>query len=80
VGQVTSQEVFTVASSTPEFSFDQEKGQLHIVCDLNVEGQLSSSGKTIVLSSTRGNSKLELPDGQAIYIGLNVYRYPEPKS
>jgi hypothetical protein len=71
--------VFTVASSTPEFSYDEEKKQLNITCDLDVEGQLSSSGKTIVLSSTRGNSKFELPDGQIIFIGLNVYRYPEPK-
>jgi hypothetical protein len=68
-----------VSSSTPEFSFDEEKGQLHIVCDLSVEGLPSSSGKTVVLCSTRGNSKLDLPDGRTIFIGLNVYMYPEPK-
>lgn len=66
-----------MSSSTPMISFDEEKGYLNIVCDLKVEGQPSSSGKTVVLCSTRGNIRFALPDGRTIFVGLNVYRSPD---
>jgi hypothetical protein len=51
---------------------------LTIVVDLSVKGEMSKSGKSIVLASTLGNKKIEADDkldnGQAIFIGLNVYK------
>lgn len=40
----------------------------------------SSSGKTLVVASTRGNQKTGVQiDGKDIYIGVNAYVYAEPK-
>jgi hypothetical protein len=50
---------------------------LTITVDLSVKGELSKSGKSIVLASTEGNKKLEPHDsdnGAAIFLGLNVYK------
>lgn len=44
-------------------------GVMTIVCDLSGEGERSASGKSVVLSSTRGNLKV----GEYT-VGLNVYR------
>ncbi len=41
----------------------------------------SSSGKTLVVSSTRGNLKTALQiDGKDLYVGVNAYVYAEPKA
>lgn len=46
--------------------------KLTITVDLSAKGTPSSSGKTTVLASTRGNAKV--PGKDDIKIGLNVYR------
>jgi hypothetical protein len=50
---------------------------LNITVDLAVKGEMSKSGKSIVLASTEGNIKLpsDAEDkGQEIFIGLNIYK------
>jgi len=50
------------------------KGQTMIIeIDLSAEGELSKSGKSCVISSTRGNKKIQTPAGE-IVVGLNVYK------
>jgi len=44
-----------------------------IEIDLDTEGEPSKSGKTTVLSSTRGNRTIKTPGGDVV-VGLNVYR------
>lgn len=40
----------------------------------------SSSGKTLVVASTRGNQKTGVQiDGKDLYLGLNAYVYAESK-
>lgn len=40
----------------------------------------SSSGKTLVIASTRGNQKTGVQiDGKDVYVGVNAYVYAEPK-
>ncbi|HEV2250258.1 MAG TPA: hypothetical protein VGT60_07115 [Candidatus Limnocylindria bacterium] len=40
----------------------------------------SSSGKTLVVASTRGNQKTGVQiDGNDVYLGVNAYVYAEPK-
>ena len=46
---------------------------LTITVDLSVSGEVSKSGKSVVLGSTQGNKKVE-HDGNEIFIGLNVYK------
>lgn len=46
--------------------------KLTITIDLGAKGSPSSSGKTIVLASTRGNKSV--PGTDDIKIGLNCYR------
>lgn len=40
--------------------------------------QPSASGKTLVISSTRGNVGVDTKQGQ-VFVGLNVYKYATPK-
>jgi hypothetical protein len=50
------------------------KGQtMTIEVDLSAEGEPSKSGKTTVLSSTRGNRTVKTESGDVV-VGLNVYR------
>jgi hypothetical protein len=42
-----------------------------ITVDLSVKGEVSSSGKSLVLGSTEGN--VSCPDNPDIKVGLNVY-------
>ena len=40
----------------------------------------SSSGKTLVVASTRGNQKTGVQiDGKDLYLGVNAYVYAEPR-
>jgi len=44
------------------------------------EAMPSSSGKTLVVASTRGNQKTGLQiDGKELYLGVNAYVYAQPK-
>lgn len=55
-----------------EMNLDGDK--LTIEVDLSKEQGKSKSGKTIVITSTKGNKEIE---NTGCYIGLNVYKYPE---
>jgi hypothetical protein len=44
---------------------------LTITVDLSKSGEVSSSGKSLVIGSTEGN--VSVPDKEDIKVGLNVY-------
>lgn len=46
--------------------------KLLIEVDLSQPGDLSKSGKSIILASTEGNK--DVPDAPGVKIGLNVYK------
>ena len=46
-----------------------------IKVDVNGNTSPSKSGKTLVIASTRGNVDV----GDGVFVGLNVYRYAEPR-
>ena len=48
-----------------------EGTKLIITVDLAVPGEMSSSGKSMVIGSTEGN--VSVPDKPEVKIGLNVY-------
>jgi hypothetical protein len=50
---------------------------LTITVDLSKSLGPSKSGKTVLVASTKGNQSVT-PDG-SIKLGLNVYKYPDPK-
>lgn len=45
--------------------------KLIITVDLTVKGEVSSSGKSLVIGSTEGN--ISVPDRPEVKIGLNIY-------
>ena len=45
--------------------------KLIITVDLSVKGEVSSSGKSLVIGSTEGN--ISVPDRPEVKIGLNIY-------
>ena len=51
--------------------------KLIIEIDLTQDQGPSSSGKTIIIASTRGNA--QVPDEDGTFIGINCFRYKEPK-
>ena len=51
-------------------SFTAKDGKLTIIVDLKGKGKPSSSGKSTVLASTRGNVQV----AEGTFMGLNVYR------
>jgi hypothetical protein len=53
-----------------------EKKNLVITVDLTKEFGRSKSGKTITIASTKGNVKVDGPNGE-VSVGLNVYKKPE---
>ena len=55
-----------------------ENGILTIKIDLKKEFGLSTSGKTIMIGTTRGNASIPtMPDN--FKIGVNCYKYPDRK-
>jgi len=44
-----------------------------IEIDLSAKGEPSKSGKTIVISSTRGNKKIKTDTGE-VTLGMNLYK------
>ena len=51
--------------------------KLVIEIDLAQDLGPSKSGKTILIASSEGN--VGVPGREDVKLGLNVYRYPEPK-
>lgn len=45
---------------------------LHISIDLSVTGEVSKSGKSVVVATTEGNQRIDEAGG--IKLGLNVYK------
>lgn len=57
-----------------DFKFDEKTGKLTIVVDLNVAGDKSASGKSLVHASTRGNTDTGIKvGGKSLIVGLNGY-------
>ena len=48
--------------------------KLLIEVDLSVDLGLSKSGKSRSIGTTRGNTRITLPDGNTVTLGLNCYR------
>lgn len=48
-----------------------EGSKLIITVDLSVKGEVSSSGKSMVIGSTEGN--VSVPEKAEVKVGLNVY-------
>ena len=59
---------------TDNIEMFREGDILTIVVDLSKEYGPSSTGKTIVVASSKGNR--ELPDSPGIFMGLNIYKKP----
>jgi len=60
-----------MACATPKIEITGD--QLTITCTLPKEGSPSKSGATLLLSSTRGESKIERPGQEPLFINLNAY-------
>ncbi len=52
-----------------------KNGKLLITIDLKAKTKPSTSGKTLIIASSRGN--VELEDG--VVLGLNCYKYKDSK-
>jgi hypothetical protein len=50
---------------------------LHIEVDLTKTQGPSSTGKTEIIATTRGN--VQVPEHHEVLVGLNVYKYMEPR-
>jgi hypothetical protein len=48
-------------------------GKLLIEIDTTVNLGESSSGKSVVVGSTRGNASIGLPNGDVLRLGVNAY-------
>ena len=57
----------------------QEGNSLTITCDLTANHGLSKSGKTQIIASTEGNQTVAEVNGEKVFLGLNLYKYAEPK-
>lgn len=51
-----------------------EGSKLVLEIDLDATGSPSASGKSLVLSSTRGNLALPFGEARGAVLGLNLYR------
>ena len=59
------------AGSNVEYSV--ANGKLVITVDLAAKGEVSKSGKSVVIASTKGNHKIDI-GGSEVSLGLNVYK------
>ncbi len=55
-----------------EFEVDPDKKKLTLIIDITGAGAVSSSGKSRVIASTRGN--ILIPGTDGLKMGLNLYR------
>ena len=53
------------------------KNKLTIIVDLNKDQGLSKSGKTVIIATTTGNTKITDGKDNEVIFGLNVYKYPD---
>ena len=52
---------------------DIKKNTATITVDLSIDLGVSKSGKTNLIATTEGNTKLDGPKGD-VYLGLNLYK------
>jgi hypothetical protein len=64
-----------MAMQNCEITVDGNK--LFIEVETNRRLGLSKTGKTILVASSLGNERVQLEDGTILFVGLNVYTYPE---
>lgn len=64
--------------SDKKMKISTEQSDIVIRIPTDVEGRPSSSGKTIVLASTRGNRAIEV-DGKTVMLSINCYQYPDQR-
>ncbi len=50
---------------------------LTLEVDLNEAGTISRSGKSTVIATTRGNASIKDGHGEAVSVGINIYRKVE---
>ena len=54
---------------------DVKGNKMTITCDLSEKGELSASGKSMVIASTQGNQSVGTGKGaEVVKVGLNVYK------
>jgi|WetSurMetagenome_2_1015567.scaffolds.fasta_scaffold878751_1 hypothetical protein len=54
-------------------SLSKDKKTLTLTIDLSKKGELSKTGKSFVVASTRGNQAI--PEHEGMFLGLNCYEY-----
>lgn len=68
-------------SNMENVEVEVKEGKLILTIDLDRNLGPSSSGKTEVIATSRGNSRLDIAGiGRPIFVGLNVYKYPEDRN
>jgi uncharacterized OB-fold protein len=50
-----------------------------ITVDLSKDQGASASGKTIIIGTTAGNTRIAANGTEEFFVGLNVYKYPKTK-
>jgi hypothetical protein len=70
------QEDRTVTATAKQLTATIEGGYLVIRAPLNATPTPSTSGKTLVVASSRGNKETEVQvEGRPVYVGVNAYIY-----
>ena len=60
-----------------EIYLDEDSKKLIISVDYNEESRISNSGKTILISTSGKARRIELLNGDVVYLSFNVYKYPQ---
>jgi hypothetical protein len=50
-----------------------------ITVDLSKDQGPSASGKTVIIGTTAGNARVAANGNGEVFVGLNVYKYPNKK-
>lgn len=68
------------ASKMENVEVEIKDGKLILTIDLRENLGSSASGKTEVIATSRGNTRIDVPGrNRPIFIGLNVYQYPNDR-
>ena len=51
-----------------------------IIVDLSKSQGMSASGKTEIIGTTAGNTRIAANGNGEVFVGLNVYKYPAEKN
>lgn len=58
-------------------SYEVKDNKLTITVDLKKEVGDSKSGKTVIIGTTKGNTKFTGPNDQEMIMGINIYKYKD---